>query len=248
MEVERYLLASALTGIISQKLARKLCPHCRKLRPTNDYEKNIIKRVTGKNINEIYTAVGCDVCKNGYSGRIAIHEVLIIEQAIKDAISSNIRKDKLRRLVYNENVISLLQDGISKVLEGLTTLEELLKIIELDDDSNVSATGLENAIQANELIKEDLISHNANIVQENIEKTESNDANENLFVEPENLIKPTIESQNPIQNISQNENASLNNNDTQSTLENPNQKNSFEKITNFNDKKTLFSSNRADLF
>lgn len=155
MEVERYLLASALTGIISQKLARKLCPHCKKLRPTNDYEKNIIKKVTGKEVNEIYTTVGCDYCKNGYNGRIAIHEVLLINQDIKDAISSNVKKDKLRHLVYNSDVISLLQDGINKVLEGLTTLEELLKIIELDDDGLIHSTGLENAIEVNELTKED---------------------------------------------------------------------------------------------
>ncbi len=159
MEVERYLLASALTGIISQKLARRLCPHCKKLRPTNDYEKDIIKKVTGKVVNELYSSVGCDECKNGYNGRIAIHEVLIIDQAIKDAISSNVRKDKLRKLVYTNNVVSLLQDGISKVLDGHTTLEELLKIIELDDDSVVNATGLQNAIEANELIKEDALIH-----------------------------------------------------------------------------------------
>ena len=154
MEVERYLLASALTGIISQKLARKLCPHCRKLRPTNDYEKNIIRKVLGKEVNEIYTAVGCDICKNGYSGRIAIHEVLMIDQNIKDAISSNVKKEKLRHLVYNGDVISLLQDGMIKVLDGLTTLEELLKIIELDDDETLHSTGLENAIEVNELTKE----------------------------------------------------------------------------------------------
>ncbi len=154
MEVERYLLASALTGIISQKLARKLCPHCKKLRPTNDYEKNIINKVLGKEVNEIYTAVGCDECKNGYNGRIAIHEVLIIDQTIKDAISSNVRKEELRHLVYNGDVISLLQDGMIKVLNGLTTLEELLKIIELDDDEKLHSTGLENAIEINELTKE----------------------------------------------------------------------------------------------
>lgn len=154
MDVERYLLASALTGIISQKLARKLCPHCRKLRPTNDYEKSIIRKVTGKEINEIYTTVGCDKCKNGYSGRIAIHEVLLINQDIKDAISSNIRKDKLRHLVYSSDVVSLLHDGINKVLEGQTTLEELLKIIELDDDEVMHSTGLKNAIDANEITKE----------------------------------------------------------------------------------------------
>lgn len=155
MDVERYLLASALTGIISQKLARKLCPHCKKLRPTNDYEKNIIKKVSGKEISEIYTAVGCDECKNGYNGRIAIHEVLLINQEIKDAISSNVKKEELRHLVYSSDVISLLQDGINKVLEGLTTLEELLKIIELDDDEILHSTGLENAIKVDELTKED---------------------------------------------------------------------------------------------
>lgn len=155
MDVERYLLASALTGIISQKLARKLCPHCKKLRPTNDYEKNIIKKVIGKEVDQLYSAVGCDECKNGYNGRVAIHEVLLINQDIKDAISSNVKKDKLRHLVYNSDVISLLQDGINKVLEGLTTLEDLLKIIELDDDSKTSSTGLEHAMKVDALTKED---------------------------------------------------------------------------------------------
>lgn len=172
MDVERYLLASALTGIISQKLARKLCPHCRKLRPTNEYEKNIIKRVTGKDVNEIYTTVGCDSCKNGYSGRIAIHEVLIIDQTIKDAISSNVKKEQLRHLVYNSDVTSLLQDGITKVLEGYTTLEELLKIIELDDDEVVHSTGLENAIKVNDLTKES--KNNLNTEETNFESNIEN--------------------------------------------------------------------------
>ena len=155
MGVERYLLASSLTGIISQKLARMLCPHCKKLRPTNDYEKDIFKRVTGQDVAETYTAVGCDKCKNGYSGRMAIHEVLLINQEIKDAISSNVKKEKLRHLVYSSDVISLLQDGIQKVLHGDTTLEELLKIIELEDDEKLHSTGLNNAIETTELTKED---------------------------------------------------------------------------------------------
>ncbi len=154
MEVERYLLASALTGIISQKLARKLCPHCKKLRPTNEYEKSLIKNVTGLDVNEIYTAVGCDKCKNGYSGRIAIHEILLIDQSIKDAISSNVKKDELRHLVYSSDVTSLLHDGINKVLNGLTTLEELLKLIELEDDENIKSTGLKNAIKVNDITKD----------------------------------------------------------------------------------------------
>ena len=138
MEVERYLLSSALTGIVSQKLARKLCPHCREKRPTNDYEKELFKKVIGKEIDEVYTTVGCEECGNGYKGRIAIHEVLMINDEIKDAISRGIRRDKLRELVYKSDVVTLLQDGLDKVANGLTTFEELLKIIELDDDDKIA--------------------------------------------------------------------------------------------------------------
>ena len=133
MEVERYLLASALTGIVSQKLARRLCPHCKTKRKTNDYEKELFQRVLHRNVDEIYTTEGCAECGSGYTGRIAIHEVLLVNQEIKDAISSNLPKDKLRHLVYTSDVITLLEDGLEKVAEGYTTFEELLKIIELDD-------------------------------------------------------------------------------------------------------------------
>ena len=175
MEVERYLLASALTGIISQKLARKLCDKCKTLKETNDYEKNIFKKVTGKEIDKIYSAVGCEHCKNGYDGRIAIHEILTINQSIKDAISSNVRKDKLRMLVYNEDLVSLLQDGIDKVLNGYTTLEELLKLIELDDDGVVKSTGLKKAMELDELTKEnvneDEINNESQVTKEEIQNT-----------------------------------------------------------------------------
>lgn len=134
MGVEKYLLSSSLTGIVSQKLARKLCQHCRKERPTNDYEKKLFKRVLNKDVDNIYTAEGCEHCSNGYLGRIAIHEVLVINDDIKDAISNNFDRDALRELVYNSDVITLLQDGLEKVIDGYTTVEELLKIIELEND------------------------------------------------------------------------------------------------------------------
>lgn len=134
MEVERYLLASALEGIISQKLARRLCEKCKKKRKVNDYEKDLMKKVLGQDIDDVYTADGCPECGNGYKGRIAIHEVLLINQEIRDAIASNMRKDQLRELVYKSDVTTLLQDGLLKVLKGYTTFEEIIKLIELDDD------------------------------------------------------------------------------------------------------------------
>ena len=135
MEVERYLLSSALTGIISQKLARRLCPKCKKLRATNDYEKTLFKNVLGHEVNQVYAAEGCEECGNGYKGRIAIHEVLLINEEIRDALSNGISKEELRDLVYNTGAITMLQDGLQKVEKGHSTVEEILKLIELDDDN-----------------------------------------------------------------------------------------------------------------
>ena len=165
MDVERYLLASSLEGIISQKLARRLCPHCRHLRPTNQYEKLLFKNVLNKDVNEVYTADGCEKCGNGYSGRIAIHEVLLMSQEIKDAISEGIKREELRELVYNTDVTSLLQDGLQKVLQGLTSLEELLKLIELDDDNDTTSKNLSNALEQARIVRENGEQINKNVSQ-----------------------------------------------------------------------------------
>lgn len=155
MDVERYLLASALTGIVSQKLARRLCLNCRELRPTNDYEKNMFRKILGKEVNNIYDIKGCEKCGNGYKGRIAIHEVLLIDQDIRDAISSNIRKEQLRNLVYQSDVTTLLKDGLDKVVNGDTTFGEVIKLIELDSDDlavdKLSQYDLKNAIEYTEM-------------------------------------------------------------------------------------------------
>ena len=159
MEVERYLLSSALTGIISQKLARRLCPKCKKLRPTNEYEKTLFKNVLKRDVKQVYGAEGCEECSNGYKGRIAIHEVLLINQEIRDALSAGMSKEQLRDLVYNSGSITMLQDGMSKVAEGHSTVEEILKLIELDDDNltkeeRKEGSGLEAQLEATKLVQE----------------------------------------------------------------------------------------------
>lgn len=134
MDVERYLLASALTGIVSQNLARKLCDKCKKKRPTTSAEKSLFKSVLGLEVNEVFTPVGCPNCNHGYRGRIAIQEVLLINQDIRDAISAGMRKEELRKLVYSKDVITMLQDGLFKVIAGFTTTDEVLKLIEVEDE------------------------------------------------------------------------------------------------------------------
>ena len=104
------------------------------MRKTTTHEKQLFKAVLGKNIEEVYESVGCEECHGGYKGRIAIHEVLLINQEIRDAISTGVKKEDLRVLVYNDDVITLLQDGLYKVIAGFTSFEEVLKLIEVDDE------------------------------------------------------------------------------------------------------------------
>ena len=135
MDVERYLLSSALEGIISQKLARRLCPHCKKLRPTTPFEKDTFKKALNLDVNEIYDADGCPECTGGYRGRIAIQEVLLVDQVLRDKLADDkLKRENLREMVYGEdNVTTLLQDGLQKVIKGDTTFEEIYKLVEIED-------------------------------------------------------------------------------------------------------------------
>lgn len=147
MEVERYLLGSALTGVISQRLVKKLCPKCRSSRTATPYEKNVFQQVLHMEVNDIYAPVGCNECYHGYKGRIAIQEVLIIDQTIRDAITNNTRKEDLRKLVYgNGKTSTLLEDGLMKVMNGLTSFEEILRVIDIDDDLGAEETEIKDAL------------------------------------------------------------------------------------------------------
>lgn len=192
MEVERYLLASALTGIVSQKLARKLCPKCKKKKKTNDYEREIFKKVLHRDIDEIYTTEGCDECSNGYAGRIALHEVLLVNQEIKDAISSNMPKEKLRHLVYSSDVTTLLQDGLEKVVQGETTLEEVLKLIELDNDDSKEST-----YDLNEALKVTKISQEASGTTESTPQFEMPTFEEKTEIKEEPKVEPEPVKEEP---------------------------------------------------
>ena len=138
MDVERYLLSTALEGIISQKLARRICPICKTIRPTTPYERKVFKDALGLNVNEMWIPNKCEHCINGFLGRIAIQEVLLINEDIRDIISrDDTDKEILREFVYGKNhTITLLQDGLDKVVKGYTTFEEIYKLVEIEDDAD----------------------------------------------------------------------------------------------------------------
>ena len=170
MNIERYLLGTALAGIVSQKLTKKLCPFCRKARPTTQYEKKVFKNSLNLDINEIYEAKGCDKCHEGFSGRIAIHEVLMLNQEIRDAITNNIKKEELRDLVYDSGTITMLQDGLTKVINGDTTFDELVKAIDIDDH-DLTSKGLTESLEIAKKNKDVL--KNNNEIKKIIEQNDS---------------------------------------------------------------------------
>ncbi len=135
MDVERYLLGTALTGVVSQRLTKQLCPKCKKSRPTTQYEQIVFEKALGLTVNAVYEPVGCPNCIKGYLGRVPVHEVLELNQEIRDAIVNNMREEDLRELVYEKShVKSILQDGLFKVLQGETSFEEVLRVVDVETD------------------------------------------------------------------------------------------------------------------
>ena len=186
MDVQRYLLASALEGVVSQKLARQLCPHCKVKRKTSEYEKMVFRNVLNKDVEEIYDTEGCEHCHDGYSGRIAIHEVLRINQDIRDALSNGKPKEEIRRLVYGTgHVITMLQDGLEKVIQGKTTFEEILKLIELEDDDKINS---------NDELREAILEKKEELVAEERQEGEYLGNREENDVIPKSVYGDGIES------------------------------------------------------
>ena len=129
-----YDIASTLATSISQRLVRKLCTKCRKERPFNDEEKEIISKMSEKygvefDLNATtYDAVGCKHCNNtGYYDRIGIFEILNITDKIKEEIMNGKSSLEIRKKALEQNYKPLVIDGIRKVVQGFTTLNELNK-------------------------------------------------------------------------------------------------------------------------
>lgn len=133
MGVSNYDIASTLATSISQRLVRKVCPHCAKKREFNEEEKKILSEQAekyGKKIDfkdkTTYDIVGCKKCNfTGYLGRIAIFEVLLVDEDISKAIMESESTIEIREIALKKGYEPLIVDGIVKVLKGITTFDEL---------------------------------------------------------------------------------------------------------------------------
>lgn len=126
MGIESYLVSSAVIGVVSQRLIKELCPNCKKTYKANSIEKNILGLNTEDDV-VLYKANGCNMCNNGYKGRRAVHEVMIVDEEIRQLIDGKSSIDELRNCVVKKGMITLLENSTKLALDGITTVEEILK-------------------------------------------------------------------------------------------------------------------------
>lgn len=128
MGIEPFLIGASVVGVIAQRLVRRLCPKCRERYEAGDYERNILGLERGQE-QFLWKAVGCHVCNNtGYKGRIGVYEIMPVDQDIREVINHNGTADDIRKVAMKNGLKTLRSNSIRLVLDGTTTLDEMLRI------------------------------------------------------------------------------------------------------------------------
>jgi general secretion pathway protein E/type IV pilus assembly protein PilB len=128
------IMAGNIIGILAQRLVRRLCTHCRKPYPAEAHECKLIGVVSGQPAPILYRAAGCDHCEyQGYRGRIAIMEMLRMDNDLDDLISRRAPQREIRNLAMEKGFRPLSEDGLRRVLDGSTSIEEVGRVIDLTE-------------------------------------------------------------------------------------------------------------------
>jgi type II secretory ATPase GspE/PulE/Tfp pilus assembly ATPase PilB-like protein len=142
MGIKPYFLVPSINAVIGQRLIRKVCPKCREVHQLNEDEELLVKKILGvispksglsipTTLPSLYKAgAGCEHCNGlGYKGRIGIYEVFTMDDKLKQLTIDNAPSFKILQQAIENGMITMLQDGILKSLKGLTTLEEVYRVI-----------------------------------------------------------------------------------------------------------------------
>ena len=133
MGVPNYLMAGSLICVVAQRLARKLCPHCKKEQPITDYEKKLLGPKYDK-IEKLYSAVGCDKCGNaGYKSRVVVCELLPFDRDLDELVVRGASKKEMLQHVLSRGFIPMIEDGVQKVVAGIIDLKELTRVVDMTE-------------------------------------------------------------------------------------------------------------------
>ena len=133
--ISPYLIASSLNGVIAQRLVRKICDQCKK--PYSPTPEELFKmKGRGKNSSEMkfYKGKGCPACNDtGYKGRIGVFEVLIVDNQVRELVANDENEDAILKVAAESGMGPMSEDGIDKIHQGITSIEELFRVIHLTD-------------------------------------------------------------------------------------------------------------------
>lgn len=128
MEIDPFLVGSSLVGVVAQRLVRKTCRDCGEWKEATEREKKLFDDV-GLSIEKVYVPKGCSSCNfRGYNGRLAIFEILEVNDQIKEIINREGSELEIKEVALKHGLKFLIQDGFEKVKQGLTTTEEVLRV------------------------------------------------------------------------------------------------------------------------
>lgn len=133
MGVEPYLVVSSIKGVMAQRLVKTICKDCAYTRKASPIEKELFAK-REMEVDELTVGEGCDACRHtGYRGRMAIHELVVITDEIKHLMMNQATTGEIKDHVKNTGVRFLIDDGLEKVKQGKTTIEEVLKVASIED-------------------------------------------------------------------------------------------------------------------
>lgn len=128
--VEPYLISAALNAVLAQRLVRRVCQACKEEYTPTDDMKEFLK-LQGFQGETTWRGKGCDKCrKTGYSGRLGIYEMMVMDDSLRDVVTGNPDVNHLRKLCRERGLITLREDGFQKVMHGQTTVDEILRVTE----------------------------------------------------------------------------------------------------------------------
>jgi type II secretory ATPase GspE/PulE/Tfp pilus assembly ATPase PilB-like protein len=129
--IEPYLISAAMNAVLAQRLVRRICQDCR--RPVTNIKDSVAAYLKGLGASpdKLFQGAGCEKCRQtGYKGRVGIYEFLELDDDLRDVITSNPTLTDLRRAAREKGMRSLREDGLQKVADGLTTVEEIMRATE----------------------------------------------------------------------------------------------------------------------
>ncbi len=128
--VEPFLIGAAVNAVLAQRLVRRICKECKHQTPPEEHVAEHLA-LHGIAMDDIWVGQGCDKCRNtGYSGRVGLYEILILDDFLRDKTAGNPAVTEFRRMCIERGMVTLREDGFRKVQTGLTTVEEVLRVTE----------------------------------------------------------------------------------------------------------------------